>query len=132
MARSVRASTTDVWQLVGDFGASPARGIEVKVERPGGAGGVGTVRAVKNLGLTVHEEITSVDPGRGYTYRILSGAPVNDYTGRVTLEPLADDGTRVCFDIQFQPKIPGTGWLVSLLSKRTINRILDGLERNAT
>jgi hypothetical protein len=34
-------------------------------------------------------------------------------------------GTDVSWDVQFRPAVPGTGWMISLVSKRTLNRVLD-------
>ena len=97
------------------------------VEQPGAPDGTGLTRAVKIGPVTVHEEITRVGPGYAVRYRMTKGAPVRDYVGRVTLEESPDGGTQASWDVQFRPVVPGTGWLISLVSKRTLNRVLDAV-----
>jgi hypothetical protein len=48
------------------------------------------------------ELVTGVEPARGYTYTMLSRTPGNDQTGRVRLEPLAPDRTRLHFEERYQ------------------------------
>ena len=36
------------------------------------------------------------------------GAPVRDYADSVSLEDSAEGGTRVSWDVQFRPLVPGT------------------------
>src|SRR5262245_11835530 len=64
-----------VWEIVGNPGTTPGRGIVVEVERPAAENGSGLVRAVRIGRGTFREQITSVGPGRRLTYRLLSGAP---------------------------------------------------------
>ncbi len=66
-----------------------------------------------------------VGPGYALGYRLLSGAPVRDYTGSVTLDESPDGGTVVHWSISFRPSIPGSGPLVSFLTRRSVKRVLD-------
>ena len=59
------------------------------------------------------------------------GAPVRDYTSGVALEESPGGGTLVSWDAQFRPLVPGTGWLVSLVSKYTPNRVLDAVAESS-
>jgi hypothetical protein len=127
IVRSLDAPVDRVWDIVGNPGASPGPGVDVKVEQPGAPDGTGLTRAVKIGPATVHEEITRVGPGRVVRYRMTKGAPVRDYEGSVALEESADGGTKVSWDVQFRPVVPGSGWLISLVSKRTLNRVLDAV-----
>ena len=54
-----------------------------------------------------------------------------DYVGSVTLEEPPDGGSPAHWAIRFQPKVPGTGWLVTALSKRTLKQVLDLVECTA-
>jgi hypothetical protein len=131
IVRSLDAPVDRVWDIVGNPGASPGPGVDVEVEQPGAPDGTGLTRAVK-IGLaTVHEEITRVGPGYAVRYRMTKGAPVRDYVGSVALEESAGGGTQVSWDIQFRPVVPGTGWLIALVSKRTLNRVLDAVAASA-
>ena len=127
IVRSLDAPVDRVWQIVGNPGASPGPGVDVEVEHPGAEDGTGLARAVKVGPVTAHEEIVGVEPGRVVRYRMTSGAPVRDYVGRVSVEESPGGGTAVSWDVQFRPIVPGTGWLISLLTKRTLNRVLDAV-----
>ena len=63
ITRSLDASVDRVWRIIGDPGTSPGRGVDVRVERPGAADGIGLVRVVKVGLATAHEEITDRRPG---------------------------------------------------------------------
>ena len=80
--------------------------IGVEVIHPGDENGNGLLRRViykLPLGRkgSALELVTDVDPGRGYTYTMLSRRPGNDQTGRVRLEPLGPDKTRLHFEERY-------------------------------
>ena len=127
ITRSLDASSDRVWEIIGNPSAPPGRGVDVRVEQPGAADGTGLVRVVKVGLATVHEEITDVGPGHVIRYRMIKGAPVRDYTSGVVLEESPGGGTLVTWDARFRPLVPGTGWAVSLVSKYTLNRVLDAV-----
>jgi hypothetical protein len=129
--RSLDAPVDRVWEIVGNPGASPGRGVDVRVEKRGAADGTGLVRVVKVGLTTAHEEITAIGPGRAIRYRLLKGAPVRDYTSGVALEELPAGGTLVSWDARFRPLVPGTGWALSLVSKHTLNRVLDAVAESS-
>jgi hypothetical protein len=125
--RSLDAPVDRVWEIVGNPAASLGRGVDVRVEKPGAADGTGLVRVVKVGRTTAREEITAVGPGRAIRYRLLKGAPVRDHTSGVALEKSPAGGTLVSWNARFRPIVPGTGWAVSLVLQRTLNRVLDSL-----
>jgi polyketide cyclase/dehydrase/lipid transport protein len=129
--RSLDAPVDRIWEIVGNPGASPGRGVDVRVEKPGAPDGTGLVRVVKVGLTTAQEEITAVGPGRAIRYRLLKGAPVRDYTSGVALEESPAGGTVVSWDARFRPIVPGTGWALSLVSKHTLNRVLDAVAESS-
>ena len=131
ITRSLDAPVERVWEIIGNPGASPGRGVDVRVEKPGAADGTGLVRVVKVGLTTAHEEITDVGPGHVIRYRMIKGAPVRDYRSSVSLEESPDGGTLVSWRARFRPVVPGTGWAVSLASKHTLNRVLDALAESS-
>ena len=53
------------------------------------------------------ELVTDVEPGRGYTYTMISREPGNDQTGRIRLEPLGPSETRFSFEERYHlTKLP--------------------------
>ena len=131
ITRAFKAPVAQVWAIVGNPGVSPGPGIDVRVERPGAADGTGLTRTVKVGLVTAHEEITGVGPGRTLRYRMVKGAPVHDYTGTVTLAEAPAGGTLVSWAVEFRPVVPGTGWAVSLLTKHTLDRVLDAIAKRS-
>ena len=128
VTRSLAATTERVWDILGDPATSPGPGVNVTVERAGAADGTGLIRVVRLGRGSFREEITSVGPGYALGYRLLSGAPVRDYTGAVTLHESREGGTVVRWSVSFRPSIPGSGPLVSFLTKRSVRRVLDSLD----
>ncbi len=131
ITRSLDAPVDRVWEIIGNPGASPGRGVDVRVERAGAADGTGLVRVVKVGLATVHEEITDIGPGHEIRYRMTKGAPVRDYTSGVALEESPEGGTLMTWRARFNPLVPGTGWAVSLASKRTLNRVLNAVAESS-
>ncbi len=80
--------------------------VAVQVIHPGDERGNGLLRRViyklpfgpRGSAL---ELVTDVEPGRGYTYTMLSRRPGNDQTGRIRLEPLDGGRTRLHFEERY-------------------------------
>jgi hypothetical protein len=80
--------------------------IHVDVVHPGDAGGNGFRRRViyklpggrKGSAL---ELVTDVEPGRGYTFTMISRDPGNDQTGKVRVEPIGPNRTRFSFEERY-------------------------------
>jgi Polyketide cyclase / dehydrase and lipid transport len=128
LMRSFTAPTDRVWTIIGDPGSSPGPGVDVTVERPGSADGAGLIHVVRRGRSRVREEITSVGPGYALSYRMLSGAPVRDYTGSVALDEAPDGGTVVRWSVSFRPLVIGTAPLISYLTKRSLKQVLDVID----
>jgi len=77
--------------------------IRVEVVEPGDVTGNGLLRHVTyrlpfgRRGVA-RERVSEVVPERGYTYTMLSATPGNDQTGRLRLEPLGPNRTRLHFE----------------------------------
>ena len=98
-----------IWALMQDYPrwseyAPMVLGVEVI--HPGDAQGNGLLRRViyrmpfGRRGSAL-ELVTGVEPARGYTYTMLSREPGNDQTGRVRLEPLGPERTRLHFEERY-------------------------------
>jgi uncharacterized protein YndB with AHSA1/START domain len=102
------------------------------LDRPGvpAPNGVGAVRRIEAIGPAIVEEITEYERPTRYAYKMLSGAPVRDHVGTVTLRP-AGAGTEVEWHLRSTPKIPGLSWLLKLVLKRVIGDLLGGAVKAA-
>ncbi len=86
--------------------------LRVDVLYPGDERGNGLLRRViykLPLGRqgSALELVTDVEPERGYTYLMINRVPGNDQTGRVRLEPLGKNRTRLHFEERYHlTKLP--------------------------
>ena len=94
---TVAAPVERVWSVVTDHEGMSAwsPGVSVTLERPGEPDGAGAVRVVRMAGLRIREQVTAAERHRFLRYRCLSGLPLRDYQGEVTLQvnsaPLRDN-----------------------------------------
>jgi hypothetical protein len=102
-------SAARVWALMQDYPRWTEYApmvVRVDVLHPGDAAGNGLLRRViyrmpfGRVGAAL-ELVTEVRPERGYTYTMISRAPGNDQTGRVRLEPVAPQQTRLHFEERY-------------------------------
>jgi hypothetical protein len=118
-----------LWALMQDYGrwteyAPMVLGVEVL--HPGDAVGNGLLRRVlyrlplRRRGSAL-ELVTDVEPARGYTYTMISRDPGNDQTGRVRLEPLGPNRTRLHFEERYRLARAPWKWLEGPIY-RFINR----------
>ena len=87
--------------------------------------GVGALRRIEALGPAIVEEIIDYQRPNRYAYKMVSGAPVRDHVGTVTLHPVGS-GTEVSWHLKSKPKIPGLDWLLTPVLKRVIGELLNG------
>ncbi len=129
--RIIKAPLEKVWEVAGNFGESPGPSIEITVEKEGdpnlnGVGMERTIHFLKQKGK-IYERLESFDPPNSFSYSVLSGAPVKSYLGKAEFRT-AGDATKVKWSGTFAPIIPGLGWLIGIMSLRSINDFLDELE----
>ena len=98
-----------IWTLMQDYGRwadyAPMV-IRVEVIHPGDADGNGLLRRVTykmpmGRSGTAIELVTDVVADKGYTYRMVGRQVGQDQTGKVTLESLGPDATRLHFEERY-------------------------------
>ncbi len=82
--------------------------------------GVGAVRRVTAMGLTLEEEVVEYDPPRGYVYRIIKGLPVS-HLGEVKVVPRGA-GATIDWRVELTSRVP-------LLAPLTVAALGWGLPR---
>ena len=120
ITRKLDLPSDKVWATVSDFTRAPSPAIIIEVEEKGDpeANGVGAIRNTNMKGVKTRERLEAVDEPNSITYRLLSGAPVKEYLGTVNV--VAQDGaTLIKWDVNLKPKIPGIGWIVAMLVKKS-------------
>ena len=68
--------------------------------------GVGAIRVFTKRPVTSREEVVVFEPGVRLVYRLLSGLPVKDYTGTVTLHD-HPAGSRISWRSEWESRVPG-------------------------
>jgi uncharacterized protein YndB with AHSA1/START domain len=114
---------------------TPVRRVELETEGEPAPNGVGAIRVLHSVGPPLREEVIGFErPGR-FSYRMLSGAPVRDHVGTVSLEP-EGAGTKVTYAVRTTPTLPVAGVAVVAVVKLAIKQLLNGVvaesERRAT
>ena len=129
ITRKLDLPSDQVWAIISDFTRPPSSAISIEVEEKGNpeANGVGAIRNINIKGAKARERLESVDAPNSITYRMLSGAPVKDYIGSVNVVA-QDGGTLINWDVRFIPKIPGIGWIVAMVIRKSLNRFIDAIE----
>jgi hypothetical protein len=110
------------WSPIGSF----------HLEQEGREGGesLGAIRVFKTGNVRSREELVGLEPDAAFSYVALSGLPIRDHRADVELVA-RDGGTAISWREDFQPKLPGTGWLLRWFLRRFVQRCADGLAAHA-
>jgi hypothetical protein len=92
--------------------------------------GVGAVRVLRSGRVTGRDTIAELVPDRRFAYTHTSNLPVRDYRGEVDLEP-TPEGTAITWISSFEPKYPGTGWLLRRGLDGFVAKLTQGLADHA-
>jgi uncharacterized protein YndB with AHSA1/START domain len=85
--------------------------------------GAGAIRRMGGLKLVrADEEILEARPPHYQRYTAVRGIPVSHYHGEVYLNEV-ESGTELVWTGTFEPRIPGTGWLLAVLLRLVIATI---------
>jgi hypothetical protein len=124
ITRTIASPLDRVWSLAGNFLKAPGPGIEVKVEKnSSNANNVGAERTITIGSVKVRKRLESVSPGKSFSYKVLSGAPMKDHQATVTLRATGQS-TEIRWEVAFTPKVMGTGWVVAMVTKRLLTDTL--------
>ncbi len=132
VSRKVDLPADKVWGIAGNFHKSPGPGVTVKAEKQGNAGAAspGAERTITIGSVCVRERLLSVSAPQSFSYTILSGAPLKDHRAKTDFIPRGT-ATEIRVAVEFAPKIPGTGWIVGMITKKALNRYIDEIENAA-
>lgn len=81
--------------------------------------------------ITSRERVVVADPGRRFSYQLVSGLAIRDYQADIDLAPLDGGGTSIHWHSSFRPKVPGTGWIYRRTLQRFIEKCAQGLADHA-
>jgi len=129
VVRTLNVPLDTVWSLLSDFTRSPSPVFPVVVHEEGDSkyNGVGTIRTLTIGKISVMERLEAVSPSKSFIYCILSGSPVKQYLGKFEFSE-ERGATKIDWSAEFKPMVPLTGWVISIATKRVVNRIIDQVE----
>lgn len=129
LERKIAVPLDKVWSLLSDFAGTPSPAFPVIVHEKGDPkyNGVGTTRTIKIGVFSAMERLEAVEPNRSYIYCILSGSPVKQYLGKFEFSE-ENGSTFIRWHADFKPKIPMTGWIIAIVTKKMVHKILDQIE----
>lgn len=134
LERHIAAPVEVVWEVLSDHrGYATWAGVDTAVlERAGNddPNGVGALRHLRKGPVSIREEVVACEKPTSFSYTVVSGPPVRDYLGTVTLSA-SGSGTRVHWTVRFEPKIPFAGPLMKPVVRKVISDLLAAATREA-
>ncbi len=116
-SRDVDAAAEVVWEVVSDHAHIarwlPLRRSELESEGILDRNGVGAIRALVAVGPPIREQIIAADAPKSLRYVVLSGLPVDDYTGEISIEPKGDR-SRLTWAVSLRPRLFGAQYAVAI------------------
>jgi Polyketide cyclase / dehydrase and lipid transport len=123
-----------VWELLADARGWPAwapfDAAELEREGTPPPGGVGAIRRFTLGKRVTRESVVAFEPPCWLAYQLLSGLPLRSYRADVTLRD-AGEGTEISWVAEFEPLVPGTGWLVKRRLEPFVAEVAERLARRA-
>lgn len=130
LVREVKAAPEVVFDVLTDHRryAEITRLRKSTLEREGdpAPNGVGAIRVLRAVGPPIREEVVVYERPSRFSYKVLSGLPLRDHLGTVSLEP-SGAGTRVTYALKAIPTVPFAGKVVMIGLKRAVTELLDGV-----
>jgi uncharacterized protein YndB with AHSA1/START domain len=132
--REVAAPPETVFEVLTDHRGyakiTPLRKAELEREGEPAPNGVGAIRRLSAVGPPLREEVLAYEPGKRFSYKLLSGLPVRDHVGTVELTPNGA-GTKVVYAVRTTPTLPLLGGAVIPILKISIGQLLGGVAKES-
>jgi len=109
---------------------TPIRRAELEAEGEEEPNGTGAIRALHLVGPPMRERVIAFERPRLFTYELLSGLPVRDHVGTVTVEP-DGAGSLMTYRVETTPTIPLSGPFIVGGLKVSIGRLMAAVQREA-
>lgn len=131
LVREIHAAPETVFDVLTDHRLyselTPLRKSELEREGDPAPNGVGAIRILTLAGPPLREEVLGYERPSRFSYKVLSGLPVRDHVGTVSLEPAAGGATRVTYALVTTPTVPAAGGVVVAVVKQGIKQLLSGV-----
>lgn len=109
---------------------TPIRRAELEREGDSEPNGKGAIRVLHVAGPPMRERVIAFERPHLFTYELLSGLPVRDHIGTVTVDP-AGSGSLMTYRVETTPTIPLAGPAFVAALKLSIGRLMAAVQREA-
>jgi uncharacterized protein YndB with AHSA1/START domain len=109
---------------------TPLRRAELEREGEPAPNGTGAIRVLSAVGPPMREEVLAYERPSRFSYAVLSGLPVRDYVGTVSLED-DDGGAKITYAVKLIPTVPLGEGLVVAGVRQGIKVLLKGVAGEA-
>lgn len=134
LEKQVAASPETVFEVLTDHRGyaklTLLRKSELEREGEPAPNGLGAIRKLSAAGPPLREEVIAYEPSTQFSYALLSGLPVRDHVGTVSLTP-EDGGTKVVYTVRTIPTVPLGGFVVLAAVKLGVKQLLSGIIRES-
>lgn len=134
LTRRIDAAPETVFDTITDHRRysdyTPVRRAELEREGNAEPNGEGAVRTLHLLGPPLRERVIAYERPRLFSYELLSGLPVRDHVGTVTIDP-DGSGSRMTYRVQTTPTIPLAGPVLVQGLKLSIGRLMAAVASEA-
>jgi hypothetical protein len=131
----VHAPVDVVWSVMTDHVRWARWGTSkrVTIERPGvpSPNGLGAVRCFHAGPVKVREEVTAWEPPTHFAYRLNTRTLTKHYRSDMLLVAAPDGTTVLEWSSSFEPRLPGTAWLVRRVFEKAVRGFAAGIAREA-
>ena len=132
--REVKAPPEVVFDVLTDHcryaELTPLRKSVLEREGEPAPNGVGSIRVLTAVGPPMREETIAYERPSRFSYKVLSGLPVRDHVGTVSLEP-SEGGTKVVYALRTTPTLPLVGGVVVAAVRQGVTQLLNGVSAEA-
>jgi uncharacterized protein YndB with AHSA1/START domain len=133
--RTINARPDEVFTVLtnhrGYSDITPIRRAELEKEGSPVPNGVGAIRKLSLLGPPMREEVIEYEVGKRFAYTLISGLPVKDHVGTVTLTKNAGGGTDMVYEIETTPTAGPLGFAVVAGIKTGVKQLINGIAKKA-
>lgn len=134
LTRRMNASPEAVFDAITDHRRysdyTPIRRAELEREGDTEPNGEGAIRALHLVGPPMRERVIAYERPRLFSYELISGLPVRDHVGTVTIDP-AGSGSLVTYQVETTPTIPFSGPVLVSALKLSLGRLMAAVQREA-
>ncbi len=134
LVREVSAAPEVVFDVLTDHRRyaemTPLRKSVLEREGEPAPNGVGSIRKLSAVGPALREETIVYERPSRFSYKLLSGLPVRDHVGTVSLEANGA-GTKVTYAVKTTATVPIVGGVVVAAVKQGVTQLLNGVAAEA-